>query len=309
LLKGTAWSTLALMTVLVVFPWVVTSVIANLQLAQMAGWQSKEPATVSVGETNTLPQVTTVQYTGSSSSGFELVAVSALAALAPILIWRIRRRRAKREEWWYGNEPAKVTRAGLIIAVGLIVFIFYGLVELARNLPNFIYLTYEQVHPDFSRFLTPLAVSLILACSTLGLLLFFRTRESSQVYLDTMRMSEEAQQVTSALDRTIYALKTGSEYRSAVVDCYRTLCEILESRGVSNDSTLTARELEALAIRRFGGSTEYLREATLLFEKARYSEDFVSEDEAKRSIVCLEKLRDWFEQKAESNEKLVAVSP
>jgi hypothetical protein len=309
LLKGTAWSTLVLMTVLVVFPWIVTSVIANLQLAQMTGWQSKEPATVSVGETNTLSQVSTVQYAGSSSSGFELVAVSALAALASIVIWRIRRRRTKREEWWYGNEPAKVTRAGLIIAVGLIVFIFYGLVELARNLPNFIYLTYEPVHPDFSRFLIPLAVSLILACSTSGLLLFFRTHESSQVYLDTTRMSEEAQQVTSALDRTIYALKTGSEYRSAVVDCYRTLCEILESRGVSNDSTLTARELEALAISRLGGSTEYLREATLLFEKARYSEDFVSEDEAKRSIVCLEKLRDWVEQRAESNERVVAVSP
>ena len=294
---------------LVVFPWIVTSVIANLQLAQIAGWQSTKPATEPVGQTNTPSQVSTVQYAGSSSSVYELAALSALAALASILIWRIRRRHTKREEWWYGNEPAKVTRAGLIIAVGLIVFIFYGLVELARNLPNFIYLTYEPVHSDFSRFLIPLAVSLILACSTSGLLLFFRTHESSQVYLDTTRMSEEAQQVTSALDRTIYALKTGSEYRSAVVDCYRTLCEILESRGVSNDSTLTARELEALAISRLGGSTEYLREATLLFEKARYSEDFVSEDEAKRSIVCLEKLRDWVEQRAESNERVVAVSP
>jgi len=298
-----------LMTVLVIFPWIVTSVIANLQLAQMAGWQSREPATEPVAETNTLYQVSAVQYAGSSSSGFELAAVSALAALTSILIWRIQRRRAKRQDWWYGNEPPKVARAALIIAVGMIVFIFYGLVELARNLPNFIYLSYEPVHPDISRFLIPLAVSLILVCSTSGLLLFFRTDESSQVYLASTKMSEEARQVASVLDRTIYALKTGSDYRSAVIDCYRSLCAILESSGVSNDSTLTARELEALAISRLGGSTEYLHEATFLFEKARYSEDFVSEDEAKRSIECLEKLRDWVEQRAESNERLVAVSP
>jgi hypothetical protein len=240
---------------------------------------------------------------------YELAALSALAALASILIWRIRRRRLKREEWWYGNEPPKVARAALIIAVGLIVFIFYGLVELARNLPNLVYLSYEPVHADISRFLIPLAVSLILACSTSGLLLFFRTHESSQVYLDPTRMSEEAHHVASVLDRTIYALKTGSDYRSTVIDCYRALCEILESSGVSNDSTLTARELEVLAISRLGGSTEYLREATFLFEKARYSEDFVSEDEAKRSIECLEKLRDWVEERAESNERLMAVSP
>jgi hypothetical protein len=309
LLKRNAWSTLMLMTMLVIFPWIVTSVIANLQLAQMAGWQSREPATEPVAETNTPYQVSAVQYAGSSSSWYELAAVSALAALASILIWRIQRRRTKRQDWWYGNEPPKVARAALMIAVGLIVFIFYGLVELARNLPNFIYLSYEPVHPDISRFLIPLAVSLILACSTSGLLMFFRTHESSQVYLDPTKMSEEAHQVASVLDRTIYALKTGSDYRRAVIDCYRSLCAILESSGVSNDSTLTARELEALAVSRLGGSTKYLHEATFLFEKARYSADFVSEDEAKRSIECLEKLRDWVEQRAKSNERLVAGSP
>ena len=310
LIKRTAWSTLVLMTMLVVFPWIVTSVIANLQLAQIAGWQSTKPATEPVGETNTLSQVSTVQYAGSSSSVYELAALSALAALASILIWRIRRRQdTKREEWWYGNEPPKMARTALIIAVGLIVFIFYGLVELARNLPNLIYLSYEPVHLDISRFLIPLAVSLILACSISGLLLFFRSHKSPQVYLDPSKMSEEAHRVASVLDRTIYALKTGSDYRTTVINCYRTLCAILESGGVPNDSTLTARELEALAITKLGGSTEYLREATFLFEKARYSEDFVSEEEAKRSIESLEKLRDWVEQRAKPQEKLVAVTP
>jgi len=309
LLKRTDWSTLVLMTMLVLFPWIVTSVIANLQLAQIKGWESGKPATEPVEQKNTLSQVGTVPYTDSSTSGYELVAISALAALASILIWRIRRRRAKREEWWHVNEPPKVGPAALIIGVALIVFIFYGLVQLAKNLPDLIYLSYEPVHVDVSRFLIPLAVSLILACSTSGLLLFFRTHESSQVCLDPSRMPEEAHQVASALDRTIYALKSGRDYRSAVIDCYRTLCAILESSGVSNDPTLTARELEALAISRLGGSTEYLREVTLLFEKARYSEDSVSEDEANRSIECLEKLRDWVEQRAKAQQELVAVTP
>lgn len=269
LLKRSAWSTLVLMTMLVVFPWIVTSVIANLRLAQIAGWQSIKPATEPIGETNTLSQVSTEQYVGSSSSEYILAAVSALAALASILIWRIRRRRVKREEWYTNESPTSpISRVTLVLAVGLIVFIFYGLVMLVRNLPNFIDVSYEMVHPDVSRFLIPLTVIFILACSALGLFLFLRSHESSHVQLNASEsgLPEEAHKVASVLGRTIYDLKSGKDYRDTVINCYRALCVILESGGVPNDSSLTAREFDVLAVKKLGRSSEYLHQATFLFE-------------------------------------------
>jgi len=309
LLRGSRSSTLVLMIMLLVFPWIVTSIIANLQLAQIEDWQSRNPVTELVENKNALSQTGSEQYGPyvGSSFDYELAAVSALALLATFLIWRIQRRRTKREEW-YTAEPPTTSRVALVIAVGLIVFIFYGLVVLVRNLPSLIYLSYVPVQSDISRYLIAVAVSLILACSTLGLFLFLRTRESSQTRFDAeSRMSEEAQQVASVLDTAIYALKSGKDYRSTVIDCYRALCTILESGGVPNDSTLTAREFEAIATTKLGRDSEHLRQATLLFEKARYSDDSVSEEEAGRSMKSLEKLRDWVEQRAKSNEKLMVT--
>jgi hypothetical protein len=304
--KGGSWSAILLMGMLVVFPWIVVGIIANLHLAQMTVWQSGNSVTEPVGKSSTTSQMSALEYGSSSSSGHELAAVFALAVLASIVIWRIQKRRTKREEW-YANESPKTSRVALLMAVGLIVFIFYGLVMLERNLPNLLYA--PSPLPDISRFLIPLTVSLILACSALGLFLFLRTRESSQVQVNVSEsgLPEEARKVASVLDTTIYALKSGKGYRDTVINCYRALCAILESGGVPNDSSLTAREFEILAAKMLGRWSEYLHQATFLFEKARYSDDSVSEEEARRSIVSLEKLRDWVTQEARPKETLAVI--
>jgi len=306
--KGGKWSAILLMGILVVFPWIVTGIIANLQLAKITVWQSGNSVTKPVGKRSTTSQMSAVQYVSSPSSGYELAAVFALAVFASIVIWRIQKRRTKREEW-YANESPKTSRVALVMAVGLIVFIFYGLVMLERNLPNLLYPPYDSPLPDISRFLIPLTVSLILACSALGLFLFLRTHESSQVQVNVSEsgLPEEAHKVASVLDTTIYALKSGKGYRDTVINCYRALCAILESGGVSNDSSLTAREFEVLAVKMLGRWSKYLHQATFLFEKARYSDDSVSEEEARRSIVSLEKLRDWVTQETRPKETLAVI--
>ena len=81
-----------MMTLLVVFPWMVAGIIANLQLGQRSGWQNPQPITSSVEESNksTLPEMVTNQYVGSANSGYiEYVGIAACAALASVAVWRL----------------------------------------------------------------------------------------------------------------------------------------------------------------------------------------------------------------------------
>jgi hypothetical protein len=299
-----------MMTLLVVFPWMVAGIIANLQLGQRSGWKTPQPITSSAEESNksTLPEMVTKQYVGSTNSEcIEYVEVAACAALASAVVWRLRRRGAKREEW-YAYEPAPKDPFALVVAVSLIVFTFYGMMVLVRYLPSLLRPGYAPVRVDVSGYLPPIAICGILACSSLGLFLFFRSHRSSQVYFDRCepRMSEGTQEFVSVLDETVYALKTGNDYRGAIISCYRALCTVLERGGVPNKSSLTAREFEALATFKLNLSSGHLHEATLLFEKARYSEDPISEEEAGRSIECLKKLRDDVAQRAQAADRVVA---
>ena len=299
-----------MMTLLVIFPWMVAGIIANLQLGQRSGWQTPQPIAPSTEESNksALPQMGTQQYVGSPSSGYIEYTVAICAALASIVAWRLRRRGTKREEWYVHESAPTKNPFALVVAVSLIVFTFYGMMALVRYLPSLLHLGYAPVRVDVSGYLAPIAICGIFVCSALGLFLFFRSRGSSQAYLDLCEygMPDEAQKFASVLDETVYALKTGNDYRGAIISCYRTLCDVLERGGVPNKSSLTAREFEALATSKLNLSSGHLHEATLLFEKARYSEDPVSEEEARRSIECLEKLRDDVAQRAEATDRMVA---
>ena len=307
--KGNRWAVFGMMALLVIFPWIVAGIIANLQLGQRSSWHPPQPITPPAEESNksTLPQTGTQQYLASPSSGYiEYVGVAVCAALACVAVWRLRRRDAKREDWYVHEFVPTRDPFTLVVAVGLIVFTFYGMITLVKYLPNLVQLGYAPARVDVSGYLAPIAISGIFACSSLGLFLFFRSRGSSQAYSDLCEseISEEAQKFASVLDETVYALRTGNDYRDAIIGCYRALCAVLERGGVPNKSSLTAREFEALATSKINLSSGHLHEATLLFEKARYSEESVSEEEAKRSIECLEKLRDDIAQRTEATDRM-----
>jgi hypothetical protein len=309
--KENRFAAFGMMTLLVIFPWMVAGIIANLQLGQRSGWQTPQPIAPIVEESDksASTQMSTRQYVGSPSSGYiEYVGVAACAALACVVAWRLRRRAAKGEEW-YAYEPAPIKDPfGLVIAVSLIGFTFYGMMALVRYLPSLLQPDHATVRVDVSGYLAPIAICGILACTSLGLFLFFRSCGSSRAYLDPgeSELSGESQKFASILDEAVYALKIGNDCRGTIIGCYRALCAVLERGGISTKSSLTAREFEALAASKLNLSSGHLHEATLLFEKARYSENLISEEEARRSIECLERLRDDVARRAEATDRTAA---
>ncbi len=104
---------------------------------------------------------------------------------------------------------------------------------------------------------------------------------------DSDELEKQRNEVANILDQTVSDLRRGGEYRQTVLECYRKICEILESRSKIDGSLLTAREFEAAVSTRLKLNSPYLTQITSIFEDARYSVHEISEQEADTAIDCL----------------------
>ena len=103
-------------------------------------------------------------------------------------------------------------------------------------------------------------------------------------------LQKERERVADILDLTISELRHGEEYRQTVLECYRKICEILESKTEIDGTSLTAREFEVIVSSRLKLETPYLSQITDVFEVARYSQLLISKSMAEAAIDCLSNL-------------------
>jgi len=104
---------------------------------------------------------------------------------------------------------------------------------------------------------------------------------------DVEELEKQRNEVANILDQTVSHLRWGGEYRQTVLECYRKICEILESMSKIDGRLLTAREFEAAVGDRLKLKSPYLSQITDIFEDARYSVHEISEREADVAIECL----------------------
>jgi hypothetical protein len=103
---------------------------------------------------------------------------------------------------------------------------------------------------------------------------------------------EIAKGFTRAIDGAVYSIRTGSDFRMAVLRCYKSLCDILQDGGASNAPEMTAREFEVMAVKKLAIPRGNIQRMTELFEKARYSQDTIDEADARdaeASLLSLER--------------------
>jgi len=96
-----------------------------------------------------------------------------------------------------------------------------------------------------------------------------------------------AREFTNVINGTVYSLRAGSDFRLAVLRCYKSLCEVLQDGGASNAPELTAREFEAVVLKKLAIKKDNIQRITELFEKARYSRDTVDEADARDAEASL----------------------
>lgn len=107
----------------------------------------------------------------------------------------------------------------------------------------------------------------------------------------SQEQQKRAKQFKEILAKTTSSLDLGSgEYRRRIIDCYMATLSLFEDRGVSHDLSLTAREFEEMIAKGIGTNSIYLHGLTLLFERARYSDDELSKKEVEQALQYLTSL-------------------
>jgi hypothetical protein len=288
-MKGKGLS-IALVTLLFIFPWLAVTLIANLSIIPTIAPPSNPTPPVNTGGGPVVVVPSLVQ----GPSLVELAVLGGALSLAGgFIIWRSWKRRRKSEDYWY-VENQKGNPLVPILLLGLVAVAFYGLSTLLR---------YGTIIPGgqgqgviFPNLLPYLAAGAIIASAAVGAALFLSlggfpnasSTKPSSAEPSSGRAEEE--RIAEVLKDTARALGHGSDYRGTILDCYRAICQILDRDEENESAKLTAREFEALVASRVKVDSRYLHEATMLFEKARYSVDPVYDEDAKRAETCLRRL-------------------
>lgn len=94
-----------------------------------------------------------------------------------------------------------------------------------------------------------------------------------------------------AVQKTIQELEGGGDVRAAILGCFQRFCALLGTRGITDQTALTPRELQALAIDQLRVSHDAAEILTSLFEEARYSEHPLGEADRVRAIESLGRIQ------------------
>ena len=285
---------ISLVALLLAFPWLTVTLIANMSIVpKVSPTATSGPPVTTGGSGSSTLVVEPSLIQGSPSLSTLAIVGGVLSLVGALIIWRYwRQRRDRKEDYFWVVEKQQESPLGSLILLGLLAVSFYGLFLLVRANPTFSIPEGRPVAiPDI---LPYLAVAAVVASSAIGLGLFLSLRgvPGHRPKAASSLPEEEIDQerFVEVINQTARALGHGSDFRATIVSCYREICQILGREGKTDSSRLTAREFEALVASKVRVDEGNLHEATLLFEKARYSVDPIYDEDAKRAEVCLQKL-------------------
>lgn len=138
----------------------------------------------------------------------------------------------------------------------------------------------------------PLGYFLIAAVvgSVVAIALLFRVG-SSLVHAQPMPGRTPRREAAQAVEAALQQLQLGGDVRDTILLCYARFCALLGAKGIDDQETLTAREIEELAVHQLAVSRESSDALTGLFEVARYSEHALGDSDRERAVQSLERIR------------------
>jgi hypothetical protein len=243
-----------------------------------------------------------------------MVLVSVL--LVVFLRWRKRRNSRKNTVFWvYEQISAQGGKFFAAVVLGLIVLLFIGIVISIRFLNDLfnpaIGNGYSLRPLSSMAIFNYLAIGVIVGLSFGALLLTLRARgllrssDEQPSSLSSIPKEVEYQvaekEFKNIIDRTVYSLgNQGSGLRATIIQCYSAVLALFEKSGMHQEESLTPRELEAEVSARLGFSSENLHQLTALFERARYSAEELSSQEAERALFYFKQLSEELESREQS---------
>lgn len=271
-------------------PWLFTILLLNLGAVTPVSFSGgiSVPGQWDQGE-RSLFALGGIGLGGGVAQGSRLLVATfaAFALLLVLVVWHSR----------HSNFQSKsVNPLFYLLSLGFTITLVYGTIVFASTeLPSLVIQPF--VLPDLIPYF---AFGALMICVVVGFSFMLGQRgvSASQQRTKVTTGEEAASEVAAILDNTARSLGLGLDYREAILGCYRDICKVFEGEVTVDNSRLTAREFESLAARRLNMGRDYLHEATILFERAKYSDDHISSEDSERARACLEQLS-----------KLVASSP
>ncbi|MBN1280220.1 MAG: Ig-like domain repeat protein [Candidatus Thermoplasmatota archaeon] len=86
---------------------------------------------------------------------------------------------------------------------------------------------------------------------------------------------------------TLSRLQTEKDHRKTILECYQKMCELLEKKGIRKEEGYTPREFALVAREYLAIQPDHLYELTKVFEKARYSDHDINEQDREHMFRCL----------------------
>jgi hypothetical protein len=261
---------------IIAFPWLAISVASNLQTIS-APITSSVVNPCAANGCATYPVIVT-PLTGQSN-GYALQFLLATLVLLFVVVSYYGWRKGVRTE---GNSFRSLP------SILLIIIIFYIALVSAKSfgVPTFPGVV-VNAPAEPSPFYLPLAIVLVVGVISI----IWSLRRSGRILPETALHEYEREAAARILRGAIYSLRSGSDSRSIIINCYRSLGEVLQKSGVASTPAMTAREFEAESERLFSIRHEPIHHLTSLFEKARYSDEEVGTNEASEAEAVLSELR------------------
>jgi uncharacterized protein DUF4129 len=108
------------------------------------------------------------------------------------------------------------------------------------------------------------------------------------------------EETINVLQDGVQELMGGADARASILECYRRLCSIFDSRLDKAHHPLTARELQEIMIRQLKLSARSLNRLTELFEEARYSQHSITIGMKEDAISALREIEDSLRHPSEN---------
>ncbi|GEM_PF-2361592 len=200
------------------------------------------------------------------------------------------------------SEDMKGRIKTMMTGVALIILIFFqkpiiGFLEYLAGFRRFLPSVRFPFKPDIpfgdgaEPFFSParsniasLIILIVLPSLLIIFLFYFKHKRSTD---------EEADEddISTTADKAIKQLHEGEDVRDVIIRNYQKMCMILEEEGVPQHVSYTPRELERKAIEKLELKESTIDEMTKLFEKAKYSDHPLGEDQRDRAIKNFEQIK------------------
>ncbi len=99
------------------------------------------------------------------------------------------------------------------------------------------------------------------------------------------------EKITSDVEETIDELHQGKDVRSTIIRSYQRMCNTLEERGLKDNDSMTPREFRRLAVKKLRIDSSIISDMTKTFEEARYSVHELGDEDRRRALSGLNKLK------------------